>query len=540
MSDFPNHATTPVNVDKLECELSKHPNRKFVQYLCGGLRHGFDTMVSTINLKTKECKNNLSAKLQPDCTLELINNEVQKGFMYGPFPCPPFQTYRVSPLGIAEGKYSKKKRLILDLSAPHNNDHHTSVNDLIDKNACSMSYVKIDDAIDIILELGKNSWLCKFDISDAFKICPIAPDQWPLFCVKWCDLYYFFVRLAFGCRSSPKIFDHLSQAICHIASDNYGVKYILHLLDDFLTIDPPEADGERTMAIMMMIFKKLNIPIAKHKTIGPVTCLEYLGIILDTEKLEARLPADKIQRICEFLSNLLSTKSCTKRELLQLLGHLNFAARVILPGRSFVSYLIDLSTTAKDLHHYVYLSKECRTDLKLWLCFLKNWNGINMFYNRHFTSSFDMELYTDSSRKGFGGYYKGEWFSSAWSSDLSFPNEKDFSMAFLELYPIVVAAIIWGPQWTQKRVLFWCDNEATVAIVKKGRSKCLRIMSLMRTLTWCACKYNFHFSAKHVPGYCNEISDALSRFQTDRFQRLAPNAAKHPRQCPSNSEVMWS
>ncbi|CAG2228931.1 unnamed protein product [Mytilus edulis] len=498
-------------------------------------------MISEVNLPTKECRNSFSARSQPEITSALISVEVERGYMYGPFNNLPFQNYRVSPIGIAEGKYSNKKRLILDLSSPHNDDEHSSINDLIDKNNCSMSYVKIDDAIDIILRLGRNSWLCKFDISDAFKICPIFPSQWPFFCIKWCEMYYFFVRLTFGCRSSPKIFDHVSQAICHIATQNYKILNILHLLDDFLTIDSPSADGERTMAIMMMIFKKLNIPVASHKTIGPVKCLEYLGIILDTEKMEARLPTNKVERICEFISKIYRKRKCTKRELLQLLGHLNFASRVILPGRTFVSYLINLSCTVNDLHHYVHLTKECRTDLYFWLRFLSNWNGVNMFYNKDYISSFDMELFTDaSSTKGFGGYHKGEWFSSSWSGNLELPDEKKYSMAFLELYPIVVAAILWGSKWSKKRILFWCDNEATVAIVKKGRSKCLQIMSLMRQLTWCACKYNFHFSAKHVPGYENEISDALSRFQMDRFRRLAPNAALQPHQCPPSSEVMWS
>ncbi len=41
------------------------------------------------------------------------------------------------------------------------------------------------------------------------------------------------------------------------------------------------------MALVMMIFKRLNVPIAAHKTMGPLTCIEYLGIILDTDKLEA-------------------------------------------------------------------------------------------------------------------------------------------------------------------------------------------------------------------------------------------------------------
>ena len=32
------------------------------------------------------------------------------------------------------------------------------------------------------------------------------------------------VRLAFRCRSSPKLFDSLPQAVCWIATNNYGVK----------------------------------------------------------------------------------------------------------------------------------------------------------------------------------------------------------------------------------------------------------------------------------------------------------------------------
>ncbi|CAG2196502.1 unnamed protein product [Mytilus edulis] len=166
-----------------------------------------------------------------------------------------------------------------------------------------MSYVKIDNAIDIILKYGRHSWLCKYDISNAFKNCPILPSQWPLFCIKWEDKYYFYVRLTFGCRSSPIIFDTLSQAICYIATNNYKVNNILHLLDDFLTIDPPHAEGERSMALMMMIFKRLNVQIAMHKTVGPVTCLEYLGIILDSEKMEARLPQEKVDRIYTTFQN---------------------------------------------------------------------------------------------------------------------------------------------------------------------------------------------------------------------------------------------
>ena len=319
------------------------------------------------------------------------------------------------------------------------------------------------------------------------------------------------------------------------------MKHILHLLDDFLTIDPPEYDAERTMAIMTLIFNRLNVPLATNKTMGPLTCLEYLGIILDTEKLEARLPQEKVERICEFIRSILNKSSCTKRELLQLLGHLNFASRVIVPGRSFVSYLIKLSTKVKELHFYVNLRKECRVDLQFWLKFLHSWNGINMFYDSSYTSNIDMHLYTDaSSTVGFGGYYQNKWFCSAWPKELPTLNNKSLSMAFLELYPIVVAAILWGKEWKCKKILFYCDNESTVAIVKKGRSKCIEIMKLMRQLTWCACINNFQYTAAYVEGRKNNISDALSRLQMEKFHNLAPQAEPVPHKCPNIYDVMWS
>lgn len=156
----------------------------------------------------------LSARQDPKDVKELIDKECSKGYLYGPFDAPPFKSYRVRPLGwLAIGKYSGKKRLIVDLSSPHDDPNHVSINELIDKDLCSMNYVKIDDAVESIRYYGKGAVLTKHDISDAFKKIPIKGSQWPYFCVKWHGLYYVFVRLVFGCRSSRRLFDCLFQAI---------------------------------------------------------------------------------------------------------------------------------------------------------------------------------------------------------------------------------------------------------------------------------------------------------------------------------------
>ncbi|XP_069109890.1 uncharacterized protein [Argopecten irradians] len=316
---------------------------------------------------------------------------------------------------------------------------------------------------------------------------------------------------------------------------------MLHLLDDFLTIDNPSCDSDRTMALITMIFNKLKIPLSPKKTMGPTCVIEYLGIILDSVKMEARLPSDKVDRITEFINTILHQKSCTRKELEKLLGHLNFAMRVILPGRSFVSYLYRLMASVKESYHFVHLTRDCKDDLYMWLFFLQNWNGVSLFYETVITTVADFTLFTDAaSTKGFGDFFKGKWFSEEWPLDLPYITDGTLSMAFLELYPIVVAAVLWGDQWTCKRIKFYCDNQATVQIISKGRSKEPIIMKLMRTLIMCAANNNFAVYSEYFPGIKNEIADALSRFQIARFRRLAPYADLHPTRCPPLEQILWT
>lgn len=174
----------------------------------------------------------------------------------------------------------------------------------------------------------------------------------------------------------------------------------------------------------------------------------------------------------------------------------------------------------------------------MWFTLLSDWNGRSFFLEDEFTLAPIIELYTDASGIGHGGYFQGQWFASAWPLDIKNKyDENTLSIAFLELYPIVVASMLWGSNWCKKRILFHCDNKATVMILNKGRSKCRHIMQLMRRLVLIAAKNNFSFSAEHIPGVFNQISDSLSRLQIDRFRQLAPKAQIQPMNIPS--EVLF-
>ncbi|XP_033731470.1 uncharacterized protein LOC117344735 [Pecten maximus] len=528
-------ATTPINIETLHHELRFHPDKQFVSELVNGLRTGFNTGFLHIPEVPFQCRNLRSALRESETVTSLIQKEVDKGFLLGPFKSVPFKHSRINPIGIAEHKYSKKKCLIVDMSAPHDDPENPSLNSLIDKDTYSLKYVKIDDAISLIKKLGKDTWLIKTDISDAFKLLPIKPSLWPLHGISWEGDFYFFVRLVFGSRSSPKIFDNLSEAICWIARHMYRIKHVLHLLDDFIVLEPKLADAQDTMTKFLRIFHNLGVPIALHKTAGPCTCLEYLGVCLDSEKMEARLPVEKIDRIREILNSFSQRKTCTKRELLSLLGHMNFASRVIRPGRSFVSHLIKLSTSVSKLHHHVTLTSAVRSDLVMWSNFLSSWNGVSFFMDDNITLAADIYIFTDSTCTSFGGIHGASWFQGYFPAVLL--QEKQ-SMALLELYPIVMACVLWGHLWSRKRILFYCDNMATVEIISKGRSKIPSIMKLMRRLTFHTAKHNFIIHAQHIMGTKNLIADALSRWQMKKFRELAPFADKQATPCRPVQELL--
>ena len=303
--------------------------------------------------------------------------------------------------------------------------------------------------------------------------------------------------------------------MCWIAINNYNIENILHLLDDFLVIEPPCAHPDKTKAVLLSLFDSLGIPLSAKKTEGQSTVIEYLGIFLDTQKMEARLPLEKVNRICEIIDSFHNRNKCTKREILSLLGHMNFACRVIFPGRSFISHLIALSTKVKKLHHLIQINNECKLDLEMWSKFLRDWNGVSFFINDNITEAADMELYTDATLTSFGGFYKNQWFQGDFPEEIFY---EQTSMAFFELYPIVMASVLWGHLWNRKRILFHCDNMATVEIITKGRSKVNSIMKLMRKLTYYAAKHHFIVHAQHIEGIRNNIADSISRYQMQKFR----------------------
>ncbi|XP_037627458.1 uncharacterized protein LOC119489294 [Sebastes umbrosus] len=295
----------------------------------------------------------------------------------------------------------------------------------------------------------------------------------------------------------------------------------------------------RAPTVLRYTFKKLGIPLSEEKTSGPLKALEFLGITLDSNLMQASLPPEKLNRIREVMREVQQVAAFSKRELLSFLGHLNFAMRVIPQGRSFISRLLDLSKTVKNLHDMVSLDAGCRSELRFWSLLCKEWNGISFFYNEILETSLAIKLYTDAAPSvGFGVFFNNQWFADAWPKEMSSLPANVSSTALMEMYPIVIACLLWGKNWSRKQIMFFCDNEATVNIINKGRSSVPFINRFVRRLTWSSVMGNFIIRAAHIPGLDNKIADSLSRFEFQKFRQLCPEAAPSSLNCPPFSQTV--
>ena len=426
---------SPIRLANWSQFLRSHPDKKFSLYIERGFQEGFRVGFNRPSVVLKSAaKNHGSALDNPSVVSDRIKSEQALGRLVGPVHSSFTHHIHTSPIGLVPKKgQCNQWRMIVDLSYP--SDH--SVNDGISRELSTLSYASVDDAIMRILALGQGTKLIKIDLKDAYRIIPVHPTDVHLLGISWQGATYVDRALPFGLRSAPKIFTAVSDMIAW-ALHCQGLHDQIHYLDDFLFLVHPSSDqGEAVLSTVLRTLDYLGVPVSPHKVEGPSTALVFLGILIDTEALELRLPLPKLKSTKDLVQRWQKRKACTRRELESLLGHLVHAATVIRHGRTFLKALFTLLHRVKRPHHFIRITAGARADLCWWACFLQHWNG-SSFFPRSLPS---VHVFTDASTSfGCGGFVQSlGWFFFPWPEA-----EPSASISLLELVPVVVATAVWG------------------------------------------------------------------------------------------------
>ena len=179
-----------------------------------------------------------SALEQPDTVQRYIADELAKGRMLGPVTPDLHSSLHINRFGvIPKGHNTGKWRLITDLSFPEG----SNVNDRIEPELCSLSYMTVDDVEKVVFDIGKGALLGKVDIESAYRLVPVHPQDRVLQAVKWGGKVYVDPMLPFGLRSAPKVFNAVADALNWILCQA-GIDFAMYYLDDFIVIGAPGSD----------------------------------------------------------------------------------------------------------------------------------------------------------------------------------------------------------------------------------------------------------------------------------------------------------
>ena len=471
-------------------------------------------------------KNKPSADQHASVIDEYLAHEVSWGRVAGPFDSPPLPNLQVSSFGVIPKRGQMGKWcLIVDLSSPTG----SSVNDGINPEEFTLHYITVDQVIQLVSQFGAGALMAKFDVEAAYRNVPVHPSDRYLLGMKWRNHYYVDLTLPFGLRSAPFIFNAIADMVEWILVHPYQISALLHYLDDFITAGPPDSPQcAHNLHTALAVCKRLGLPLHLGKCEGPATVLVVLGIELDSVNQVARLPAEKLLALQGLIRSWLPRKCCNRCELESLIGHLHHATKVVWPGRTFLRRMIDLLCCFRRKDHPIRLNSEFHLDLLWWHQFLSQWHGVSFWLFPGLLPAADMEVSSDAAGSlGYGAFLEGFWFAGSWA-----PSQQQQSIAYKELFPVVIAAHVWGHWWCRKHVLFRSDNDAVVHIVNSRTSKVPCLMRLLRSLLLAAARHSFTFSAQHVPGVTNQVADALSRFRWQEFRQLVPYAQLHPTPIP--------
>ena len=273
-----------------------------------------------------------SALEHPDVVDDYLAEECRRGHVLGPFRLLPAPALVVSRFGVIPKRGKENKwRLIVDLSFPEGH----SVNDGIDLQNCSLSYVTVDNIAARVRALGRGSQMAKCDIKHAYRQVPVHPEDRILFGMRWRDRFYVDTRLPFGLRSAPLLFSAAADTLEWVVKQS-GCDHILQYIDDFVLLGPPgSAECERGLRCLQQACANLGVLLEEDKTEGPATLLTVLGIEFDTQAMVLRLPQS-------LLAEWHTRGSGRRGELESLAGILQHASKVVRHGRCFLRRLYDL------------------------------------------------------------------------------------------------------------------------------------------------------------------------------------------------------
>ncbi len=535
--------TTPFDIQQWFDLLSQHPDQVYVNSLINGLKYGVNICYTGDRSVTFTASNSSDSKIYSKFVTEQLIDDCRLNRRAGPFKSSPFTSFKSSPLNVIsksrnDSSLPDKLRLVHNLSWPFiSKNQIRSVNiDTVDL-LCNLS--SLDSAVELINKLTNDGeskcWLYKLDVKSAYRCIPVRQQDWSLLGCKWNDHYYFDKSLPFGLKSSCSIWESYATAAQWIINHHLNINNIIHYVDDYLGFESNLLKAQSSIQSVLEMFNQLGIPIAPDKIEHPTTVIEFLGIIIDTEKRELRLPRPESKLIkLRIMMNEWNLKSkATLKELQSVVGFLSWCSNVVKPGRTFLTRLIQSTSVSINSSLPRNLSNQIKLDLKWWRNYSHHHNGITSISDSKWLSQSDIQLFSDACGTGWGAILNNQYYCyDQWSENdiINYSGDSSLKISSLELLELgnALSSFGYANLLKSKKIELYTDNTAAMTAIKSGTCKNQSLMNIARSMWQISALYDFEFRIQHIKGTDNILADLLSRNLISEFYQACPTAMSTP------------
>ena len=90
---------------------------------------------------------------------------------------------------------------------------------------------------------------------------------------------------------------------------------------------------------------------------------------------------------------------------------------------------------------------------------------------------------------------------------------RNWTIVYLEMVNILLATRLFKCQWSSRKVLIQCDNEAVVSVLKNGKTRDPYLGACAQNIWYLAAEADMDLRYVHIKGANNVVADVLSRWQ---------------------------
>lgn len=445
-----------------------------------------------------------------------------------PFKSQPSQdeipdTYPKTPEEDVE--YNNAIKKLLDIGAicncNHNKDEFISSVFLIPKSNGQKRFIlnlkklnkfiqthhfKMEDYRTASKLISKNCFMASIDLKDAYFLVNIQEPDRKYLRFKYRDLIYQFSCLPFGLCTAPYVFTKLLKPVMECLRSK-GILCVIYL-DDILCFGQTYMDCQNNVQMITKLLQSLGFILNEEKScLIPSRNCRFLGFNFNSTEMILELPLEKRQKIKHYLQYFIDIKKCNLHDFTRLIGLLISAC----PALEY-SWLY-----TKKLEHlkYIYLfynpnynqsitiTRETKSDMIWWL------NNVDKGFHKFKLNKYEIEIYSDASRTGWGAYCNGKKSYGFWTED-----ERRLHINELELKAALFGLKIFANNFYDCEILLRIDNTTAISCLNRmGSVQYPHLNEVSREIwQWCESK-KIHIFASYISSKDNYEADALSRMQ---------------------------